>query len=428
MLRINRLLTILVLLALLVSACQPIVAPVTTPAPDVDVVPATGQGLRPDAPVYALRGPYVVGVRNFARQAVNEAERPLNVTVWYPALNPEGLPESYRYTMDFAAGEMPLFAVNGYALENAAPATPTGPYPLVVHTHGFWSFRQELPYLAEHLASHGFVIMATDHEDNWGTTWNPKPWQSEFRRSDEIRRQIDFAETLSAANGDLAGLIDTEHVAVTGWSYGGETALLQAGARLDPAQFRAWCEANQENGEYTDTDCTSILDHLDELAELAGLDAVPTGLWPAWRDPRVDVAVALAPWVGMIGPDGLQTVDRPVLTIIGTGDTDVGPAYRRLAAYTQLGTADKSEVLFAAANHFLFFDSCRAAPDLIDMGMYGLCADSVWEMDRAHDLINHFTTAFLLAELKGDADAAAALAPENVVFPGIQYETTGFDK
>ena len=47
-------------------------------------------------------------------------------------------------------------------------------------------------------------------------------------------------------------------------------------------------------------------------------------------------------------------------------------------------------------------------------------------MDRAHDLINHFVTAFLLAELKGDGEAAAALAPQNVNFPGIQYETTGY--
>lgn len=35
-------------------------------------------------------------------------------------------------------------------------------------------------------------------------------------------------------------------------------------------------------------------------------------------------------------------------------------------------------------------------------------------------------TAFLLAELKGDAEAAAALAPENVSFPGIQYEAMGY--
>jgi hypothetical protein len=42
--------------------------------------------------------------------------------------------------------------------------------------------------------------------------------------------------------------------------------------------------------------------------------------------------------------------------------------------------------------------------------------------------INHFVIAFLLAELKGDTEATKALAPENVTFPGIQYETTGFDK
>jgi hypothetical protein len=45
-------------------------------------------------------------------------------------------------------------------------------------------------------------------------------------------------------------------------------------------------------------------------------------------------------------------------------------------------------------------------------------------MDRAHDLTNHFVTAFLLAQLYEDADAAAALAPDAVTFPGVRYETT----
>jgi hypothetical protein len=49
-------------------------------------------------------------------------------------------------------------------------------------------------------------------------------------------------------------------------------------------------------------------------------------------------------------------------------------------------------------------------------------------MQRAHDLTNHFATAFLLTVLKGDDEAAKALAPENVTFNGIKYETTGFDK
>jgi len=40
-------------------------------------------------------------------------------------------------------------------------------------------------------------------------------------------------------------------------------------------------------------------------------------------------------------------------------------------------------------------------------------------------LTNHFATAFLLAELKGDANAAKALASDTVNFTGFQYETTG---
>ena len=63
---------------------------------------------------------------------------------------------------------------------------------------------------------------------------------------------------------------------------------------------------------------------------------------------------------------------------------------------------------------------------MVDFGLFFLCADPVWDMDRAHDLINHFTTAFLLATLKGDGEARAALAPDAVQFPGVQYETTGF--
>jgi len=58
--------------------------------------------------------------------------------------------------------------------------------------------------------------------------------------------------------------------------------------------------------------------------------------------------------------------------------------------------------------------------------LFWLCADPVWDKDRAHDLLNHLITAFLLVALKDDADAGAALAPDQVVFPGITYEAQGF--
>jgi hypothetical protein len=95
-------------------------------------------------------------------------------------------------------------------------------------------------------------------------------------------------------------------------------------------------------------------------------------------------------------------------------------------AYEYLGSANKSLVVFEGADHFLFSNDCAAIPWAIESGIFWGCADAVWDMDRAHDLINHFTTAFLLSVLYGDADATAALAPDAVSFPGITYETTGF--
>ena len=57
-------------------------------------------------------------------------------------------------------------------------------------------------------------------------------------------------------------------------------------------------------------------------------------------------------------------------------------------------------------------------------GFYWVCSDAVWDMDRAHDLINHFTTAFLLDVMKNDPEAHKALLPEAVTFEEVQYTTT----
>jgi hypothetical protein len=54
----------------------------------------------------------------------------------------------------------------------------------------------------------------------------------------------------------------------------------------------------------------------------------------------------------------------------------------------------------------------------------GLCVDPAWDKHEALDLIRHFCTAFLLATLKNDAEAATALAPEAVQFDRVTYTAT----
>lgn len=411
MIRFNHKFTILLLVALILGACQPIqlVAPATQGQPHQP---------RSDAPPYAVRGSYPVGARDFV---INTPDRPIAVSVWYPALNPAAKPEAVTYTLDFPTNDFPEFTIAGRALRDAQPDYANGPYPLLLHIHAAWSTRQEMAYLVEHLASYGFVVIAPAMTDNWGMLFT-SVYQSEIVRARDASRTLDFAEELTAADGQLAGLIDLDHIAASGWSWGGQVALELAGARIDLNDWLAtYCKAYPE-----DVDCQEYPKHLNDMATLAGLAAPPEGLWPDWRDPRVDAIVPFAPGVSMFPDAGIQSVQIPVLLLLGSADDSVGPMFAMRQTFEKLPSPAKTRVLIENASHLVYFNNCTASPELIAAEYTWVCSDPVWDMDRAHDLVNHFATAFLLTELKGDAEAAKALAPENVAFPGIQYETTEF--
>lgn len=129
----------------------------------------------------------------------------------------------------------------------------------------------------------------------------------------------------------------------------------------------------------------------------------------------------------MYGSEGMAAVDVPVMLFHGGGEALADPSLQVGDPYASVATPRKAEVVLNHAGHLVFNSNCEDNPDMAAMGFPMFCTDLVWDMDRAHDLINHFATTFLLAELKGDTEAADALAPENVAFPGIQFETTGYD-
>jgi predicted dienelactone hydrolase len=379
-------------------------------------------GLCPDAPLYALHGPYWVGTRDFVIEP--ESDRPLALTVRYPALNPEGQLESVTYTMEYPPA-LPQVSITGHAIQDAAPDARQGPYPLVVFSHGASGWRYASLYFMEHLASYGFVVISADHfGDTASNTQDEGAFvRAHVNRPRDITREIDFAETLRADGGDLAGMIDPDQVAVSGHSSGGWTALLAAGARRDYDALDAWCADNPED-VWT---CANLLGQEQVLADLLEYTAVPDGLWPSVGDPRVDAVVLFAPGnTPAFGPAGLASVTVPAKLLTGTADPFLPFDQYAGPAYDALGSQPKAEVILKDGGHTMFGDSCTLAPWLVDFGLFWMCSDSVWEMDRAHDLVNHFTTAFLLSTLKGDADAAAALTPDAVQFPGIEYRTTGF--
>jgi predicted dienelactone hydrolase len=375
------------------------------------------KGIRSDAPRYGVHGPYWVGTMTIAAQT---ELHPTHMVLWYPALNPDGLEETIAYPFDYWPPRK--LTVSGHALQEAAPDTTQGPYPLVIFAHGWNASPYSTVFLCEHLASQGFVVMAIEYADNSGTE-NMVTWESSlYTRPRDVTWQIDYAATLDTAGGLMEGMIDLDRVAVVGYSMGGETALAIAGGRLDLSGLNDVCSTYPAFRWM----CTYIDQR--ELARVTGLDEVPQGMWPSWSDPRVDSIVALSPWVLGLSADSLKEITIPAMVVVGSGDTVVIPEFDlyKSLAYDSLGSATKAFVVFENGDHLLWHNTCRDWPWLLEDNPESICHDLIWDMDRAHDLLNHFVTAFLLATLNNEPGAVGALKPSAPLFPGITCERAGF--
>lgn len=382
-------------------------------------------GLRPDAPPYGVRGPYWVGTMDM----VIEGENPIDITIWYPALNPDGLEEAVLYhfnVQDKLAFEIPPLETYHYgrALAAALPDASAAPYPLVIYSAGFCVDRYATFYLTEQLASHGFVVVSPNHTEAWEPTQSAIG-DATIHRPLDIQATIAYMDTLAAADGAMAGIIDMERIATAGHSYGGYTALTTAGGRFDSDAFSERCAEFASDSVFVLTICNNIVPNVERLAALAGLDAVPEGMWPSWGDPRVKAVVTLA-GSGVLQTDGLSEVTVPLLSLVGTYDTGGLGLLFSQQIVNSVSSERKALVTLAGADHMIFSNACKDTAGAVEFGFFGTCSDPIWDMDRAHDLTNHFVTAFLMAELYGDEDARAALAPDAVSLPGIGYESVGY--
>ena len=383
----------------------PIPPTATVPPPTATLVPPPTATVPPAPPAYAAHGPYAVGARDFDVQGTDYT---LNFTMWYPALNPDNAREEITYHISDKFADMANLPVTGRAIQNAAPDTAQGPYPLVIFSAGLGAPPVGYAYLLEHLASYGFVAMASDQREE-------PAWAGAATRPIDTKLAISFADTATAPGGALDRLLDMEHIAVMGHSSGGWTALVGAGAQFD----FGGCAVRPADL------CRDWIPHVQEIASQLGLQTVPSGLWPSMNDARVEAVIALAPDGDIWGSEyeGVVAVKVPALILVGTSDSTNLPDQAAYPIYQHLGSAQKGLIKFEKANHFVFVPTCRDAPWLPS----SVCSQTYWDTDQAHALINHFATAFLLTEFKGDKEAAKALRPENVSFAGIEYETTGFE-
>jgi predicted dienelactone hydrolase len=210
------------------------------------------------------------------------------------------------------------------------PNTSADRVPLVVFSHGIGGSRRGYRYLGEHWSANGIASLHLQHVGSDRGVWLGNPFGLVGRLQDaaqdkeaiERPRDLSFAlDTLLA--GSLGERIDPQAIVAAGHSYGANTTLLAAGARV------------QRNGEAV---------HL--------------------HDERISAAIVLSapPFYGESEPAHiLGSVRAPTLHITATGDVIRIPGYwsgadDRIAVYEATGSTHKALAVFEGGSHSMFTD------------------------------------------------------------------------
>lgn len=193
-----------------------------------------------DAVVPAVPGPFPVGITSFdlvdpSRSVPATPVQPgaparaMSVRVWYPAVAPS--PEQLRDD-DFSSvpDPSPRF--------DAPPATGSGPFPLIVFSHGLGEVPASYGDLLQSWAAAGFVVAAPRFPLSSGESPGVPDAGDVGNQPGDVSFVITRAIEMSAsAEGRaLAGMIDAERVGVAGHSNGGVTTagLIARSCCVDP--------------------------------------------------------------------------------------------------------------------------------------------------------------------------------------------------
>ena len=191
--------------------------------------------VRKDSPQAA---PFNVG---FVILDISNEQTDLTVAVWYPT---QDAPTAYQYQNPHKTEGMVAF--------EGEPDRIHGPYPLIVYSHGYGGGALTGIYLAEHLASHGVVVAAPDHADEFTVMrirgGGDRDMQEYFKSAVELGRSgkdfdreahayrlkdislvIDEVLWLNNTESLLQGIIDEEAIGGMGHSLGGYTMLMVGG-------------------------------------------------------------------------------------------------------------------------------------------------------------------------------------------------------
>ena len=223
------------------------------------------------------RGPFEVGLSTMYFKDPNG--KSLVADVWYPAAPSD----------DAVLAEYEPLNVTGTAYRNPPIDLSAGPHPLVAFSHGYISIRFQSFYMMEHLASHGFVIVAPDHPHNTLFDNNPDmDVQMMLERPGDVIHSVNHLLAQNDMPGLFLNTIRDDTYAAIGHSFGAVTVMRMGGAAVDWDTLRTYCAQGQGNGRVCDVlgeigqgETTSLLETDDRIITTVPMSP---GLWYAFGD------------------------------------------------------------------------------------------------------------------------------------------------
>jgi predicted dienelactone hydrolase len=360
------------------------------------------------APDLAYRGNFAVGVRtlevvdpdridiaNYSEENPDPRyDRPLTLEVWYPAVSQGKRPQLTTYSDVLGRGannpDLPNtpFKFFGRALRRAKPDRNGGPYPLVIVSHGYPGSRVLMSYLPENLASKGYVVVSIDHTDSthadlssFGNTLLNRTFDQLF-----VLNKMAELGTAKKHKSFLSGMVDADQTAIIGYSMGGYGCLITAGAGVS---------------EYF------ITIGFGTLVPGGFLRLLQAGTpeYEALLDPRIKAIVGFAPWGAHRGVwDAAALADIKVPSLLIDGDQDrIADFSGNQFIFDNLVNSDRYMLIYQGGAHNIAVNAL--APPVPDMSYTDFLhyQEPAWDLKRINNINQHFISAFLGIQLKGEA-------------------------
>lgn len=320
----------------------------------------------------ALAAPAAFNAGVIRLTVVDEAA-PFDTVVFYP---------THEREVPWQAGPFTVEATRN------APPVPDNRFPVVLISHGRGGGPFSHRELASALARAGFIAVLPTHVgDASGHPRAPSQAQILIDRP----RQAEAALNAVLTDPRFSASADVGRIGMIGYSAGGYTALILAGAKPDFAYASVYCAKHDDPGSCPRSASSNGTNGAQ------GKAAIPAEL-VAWQPPvdrRLKALVLMDPLAMMFEAPGLSAVRVPTMLYRPQDDSYLGSARNSLAVVSGLPTPPAVHIV--PGNHFVFIDPCPAS---VAASVALICRDAPG-IDRVeiHRQIDQEVVDFLRANL-----------------------------